>query len=361
MAPINDPDYNALKQRRYRERARLKQDREVAVASLVRAAIATGMGKLDRNVRAADYARSQWSDHRVELVLRAAASPTALTNTPALAQIAVAFLNALTPMSAGADLLTRGIGLNFAGAAQITVPNIAIPTADFVGEAQPIPAVTAPTSVGPTLTPHKIAAITALTGEIMRSSNAETMVRQVLMESTGPAIDKVLFSTNAAGTDRPPGLLNGIAALTPAAAGEKAQTIVDDLQALATAVAAVAGNGEIAIVAAPAQAVALQLRMPAELTWPVLTSASLAVGTVVAVATNAVVSAVEGSPQIDASRDASVHWDTGPDEIVDIGGVYARPVASSFQTEAVALRLRWPISWALRASNGLAWMQGVNW
>src|SRR5262245_60152557 len=361
MAPTSDLDYNAQKQRRYRQRQRLTHDPDTAVSGVVRAAIATGLAKLDTTIRPLEFSRQQWDDHRVELVLRAAASPTALTNTPALAQIAFAFLNALTPMSAGADLLTRGIGLNFAGVAQITVPNIAIPTADFVGEGQPIRAVTAPTSVGPMLTPHKIAAITALTGEMMRSSNAETMVRQVLMESTGPAIDKVLFSTNAGGTDRPPGLLNGIAALTPAAASENAQAIVDDLQALATAVAPVAGNGEIAIVAAPAQAVALRLRMPAELTWPVLTSASLAAGTVVAVATNAVVSAVEGSPQIDASRDASVHWDTVPDEIVDIGGVYARPVASSFQTEAVALRLRWPISWALRASNGLAWMQGVNW
>jgi hypothetical protein len=251
--------------------------------------------------------------------------------------------------------------LNFGGAAQITVPNIAVPVADFVGEGKPIPVQEAPTSVGATLEPHKVEAITVLTEEIMRSSNAETMVRQVLMESTGPAIDKVLFSTNAAGPDRPPGLLNGIAALPPAAAGEKAQAIVDDLQALATVVAPVAGNGEIVIVAAPAQGVALRLRMPAKLTWPVLTSASLAAGTVIAVATNAVVSAAEGSPQIDASRDASVHWDTVPDEIVDIGGIYARPVASTFQTETVALRLRWPISWALRASDGLAWMSGVNW
>jgi HK97 family phage major capsid protein len=112
-----------------------------------------------------------------------------------------------------------------------------VPTADFVAEGTPIPVQIAPTSAGPSLVPHKLAVLTSLTGEMLRSTNVETMVRQVLIEATGPAVDRVLFSANAAGTDRPAGLLAGITALTPAAAGEKAQAIVDDLQALALTVA----------------------------------------------------------------------------------------------------------------------------
>src|SRR5262245_66359238 len=76
--------------------------------------------------------------------------------------------------------------------ASILVPGIAIPNADFVGEGQPIPVQTAPTSAGPTLTPFKIAVMASLTRELIDSSNAEDMVRQVLVEGTGPAIDKVL-------------------------------------------------------------------------------------------------------------------------------------------------------------------------
>jgi hypothetical protein len=110
--------------------------------------------------------------------------------------------------------------LSFDGAAQISVPGIALPTTVFITEGQPIPAVTAPTNSGATLVPYKLATITSLTGEMLRNSNAESLVRQVLLESVGPAVDKVIFGTAAAGA-APPGLLNGIAALTPATGTEK--------------------------------------------------------------------------------------------------------------------------------------------
>jgi hypothetical protein len=176
--------------------------REAGMRSFVRSCLCVGLSALDKSVRPGDIAR-RWEDRAVGLVLRAAVSPTSLANTPALATIAVAFLEALRPMSAGADLLARGVALNFAGAAQITVPGIAVPTASFVAEGNPIPVVTAPTSAGPTLSPHKLAVITTLTGELMRGSNAETLLRQVLLESTGPALDAVLFSNAAATADAP--------------------------------------------------------------------------------------------------------------------------------------------------------------
>jgi capsid protein len=305
-----------------------------------------------------EVARTLWpADPDVELVLRAATASHTLANTPVLAQIAKVFLTTLVPVSAGADLLARGIGLTFDGAAQITLPGISVPTADFVGEGAPIPVVQSTTSPGAVLSPHKLSVITSLTGEMLRNSNAETLVRDVLMQSTGPAVDRVLFSANAAAADRPAGLLNGVAALTPAGVGEKAQAIVDDLQSLASAVAPVAGNGGITLVASPDAAVALALRMPREVTWPVLTSASLAARTVIAVAANAVVSAVEGTPQIDASQESDLQSDTAPASDGSLG----TPRFSMFQKDAVGLRLRWPISWCLRTPTAIAWMASVNW
>jgi hypothetical protein len=333
-----------------------------SIGPLVRAVIATVLGTLDKTARPAEHARQRYGDDRtLELVLRAATSPATLAGNPALAHVVAAFLDALVPVSAGAGLLHRGVGLNFNGAAQITAPAISIPVADFVGEGAPIPVVQSVTSAGPTLVPHKLAVITSLSGEMIRDTNAETLVRQVLIESTGPAIDKVLFSANAAGTDRPAGLLNGIAALTPAGAGEKAQAIVDDLQTLALAIAPVAGNGNIVLIGSPDAAVALRLRSPQMVEWPVLTSAALAAKTVIMVAANAVVSAVEGTPQIDASQEAELHRETVPADIVSSGGVVATPVGTLYQTDSVGLRLRWPISWARRSSAGLAWMSSVNW
>ena len=68
------------------------------------------------------------------------------------------------------------------------------------------------------------------TGEMIRNSNAETLVRQVLIESVGPTIDKQLFSANAARAG-PAGLLNGISGLTPTAAGAKGEPLGRALRA----------------------------------------------------------------------------------------------------------------------------------
>jgi hypothetical protein len=201
----------------------------------------------------------------------------------------------------------------------------------------------------------------SLTGEMIRNSNAETLVRQVLIESVGPTIDKQLFSANAARAG-PAGLLNGISGLTPTAAGAKGEIIVDDIQQLVLAISQVAGNGNLVLIASPDVAAALALRLYNSVAWPILTSASLAPKTIIAVALNAVVSAVEGAPEIAASTQAEFHRDTVPAEIVTAGGVVAgTSVGSVYQTDAVALRLRWPISWALRDARGLAWMTNVNW
>jgi Phage capsid family len=325
------------------------------MASLTRACIATGIARLDSSVRPSEYAKKNWDDQRVELILRAATSPATLSNTPALTQVAAAFLASLTPTSAGADLLGRGVRLNFDGAAQINVPGIALPTAGFVAEGAPIPVVQA-TTTGPTLNPHKLAAISVLTSEILRSSNAETLVKQALVEACGPALDAQLFSANAATADAPAGLLNSIAPLTPAAAGEKQGAVVDDLQVLIRTVAPVAGNSDIVIVAAPAQAVAIALRIPREVPYGLLTSTTVPDRTVIAVAANSLVSAVEGVPQVDAATSPELHMETAPGAIGTSG-----VVASIYQSDKVALRLRWNLSFALRSSAGLAWMQNVNW
>jgi len=337
--------------------------REAAVASLVRAAICVGLSTLDRQTHAAHHARKWDDDRALNLILRAATSPATLANTPALTTVAVSFLEALVPASAGAALLGRGVGLSFDQAASITVPGISFaPGAGFVAEGAPIPVQTGVTTAGPTLTPHKLAVVTSLTSEMLRSVNAEALVRLALIESTGAGLDAVLFDANAGSAVRPPGLLNGITPLTPAAAtGAKADALADDLAALATAIAPVAGNGEIIIVTAPAQAVALVLRLAVTVPYRVFTSAGLTPRTVIVVAANALVSALEGAPIIDAGREAVLHRDTAPAEIVTAAGTVAAPVGSLFQTDSVALRLRWPISWALRDSRGVAWMQNVNW
>jgi hypothetical protein len=335
-----------------------------AVTSLVRASIATALAKFDKSTTPSAIAKRTWDDRAVDMILRAASSPATLCNTPTLATVAVAFLDSLVPVSAGADLLERSIGLNFSGAASISIPAVQVPTADFVAEGSPIPVVTAPTSIATTLTPFKLAVITTLTHEMLVNANAETLVRQALIESTGPALDKVLFSA-AAGIahERPAGLLNGITLLTPSAAGgqSKGEVLVDDLQQLASAVAPVAGNGDIVLVASPDAATALRMRLPVTVQWPVLVSTSLPAKTVIAIATQAIVSAIGGAPQIDASGQVELVRDTAPTAIDDALTAPMQLVGSLYQTDEIALRMRWMISWSLRTPAGIAFMQNVNW
>ena len=257
-------------------------------------------------------------------------------------------ISELTPVSAGADLIGRGLALRFDGAGTINVPGLALPAADFVREGQAIPVVEAPASEA-VLERRKIKVITTATSELLRSSNAEALIRQVLVDATGPALDRVMFGAGAADEERPAGLLHGIAALSPTA------SLTDDLATLIGAVAPVAGNGGVVLIASATQAVAINLlpRVP----YLVVASASLPAGVVIAVAINAMVSATDGPPAIETSRSATLHEvDTSP--AVDIGGgVIARPVRNLFQSDTVGLKLRWPLSWALRDPRGIAWMQ----
>jgi hypothetical protein len=208
-----------------------------------------------------------------------------------------------------------------------------------------------------TLEPYKLATLTGLTGEMIRHSNVEALVRQALVESVGPALDAALFSTAAGVAElNPPGILNGIAPLT-ATAGGGATAMMSDLRQLVNAVAATAGNGGIVFVMAAAQDVALST-LPT-FRYPRLISGALPSGTVIAISVNGLVSASGEVPRIDASIYGTAHEETDPLPIVD--GTPASPVRSYFQTDSLALRLRVPVSWALRSPNALAWVQAVTW
>jgi Phage capsid family len=337
--------------------------RDATLNSFTRAVIATGISKLEGRggVTASDYAGRRWpNDNAIDMVLRASVAPATIGTSGPIAVVTQQFFSTLVGVYAGASLLGRGIQLNFGGAAQINMPGIAIPTADFVGEGAPIPAVTAPTNAGASLVPHKLAVITELTNEILRASNAENIVRQVMTESTGPALDKALFSNTAGDAIRPAGLLNGLTPLTPAPAGTKDQAMADDLIALTAPLMRVAA-GPVVIVAAPEQALAMALRafrdVPAA---TILASAALTAGTVIAVNPAALVSATEGVPQIDNSPNVTIHEDTAP-LALNASGTPAYPTRSVFQSDTIGLRLRWRLTWARRAANAVQFMNSVTW
>ncbi len=341
--------------------------RDDAVRSLVRAAIVVGRAVFDHNEprKVEDFVRQKgWADDRAAGILTRAASGPALTSQAGwakeLATVAQAFLRTLVPMSAAAQLLDQAIALSFNGTAKITLPTITPGSASWVAEGQPIGVSQMPTGAGPSLEPYKLASIVVLSREMLESSNAEAIVRQALVDSTAPALDIALFS-NVAGVAGlyPAGILNGVTGLTASTNTDKTAAMDDDLSALVEEIAPRAGNSSIAFVAAPAQATRIALRAQ-QTPGPVLMSATLSPKTVIAVATSALVAAIE-PPTLDAGREASLHFDTSPDEIVTAAGTVARPVGSLFQTDSVALRLRMPASWILRASGAVALVTNTGW
>jgi hypothetical protein len=105
--------------------------------------------------------------------------------------------------------------------------------------------------------------------------------------------------------------------------------MASDLAALAAAVAPVGGT-QVAFVAAPGEAVKIALLWTGALPPVLLASNGLAAKTVMAVALNALVVAVDPAPRFSVTKEAVYHEEnTDPEPIVD--GTPANPVRSLFR------------------------------
>ena len=168
-----------------------------AMTSLTRAVLSVALRNHSRsNIPHADKILRE--DKSADLVLKAATSPATLAGNAALTQIALAFVNALIPVSASAALIARSLQLQFGDSASVSVPGLSLPSAAWVGEGQAIPVQQGVSSIAATLEPYKLGVILELTGEMLRNSNAEALIRAVLISSVGPSLDAALLS-NAAG------------------------------------------------------------------------------------------------------------------------------------------------------------------
>jgi hypothetical protein len=85
--------------------------------------------------------------------------------------------------------------------------------------------------------------------ELFRHSqpNVEDVVRTVLTESLGLALDAALFDQVTGDVTRPAGLRANIAALTASSSSTNSEAMAEDVSALIGAVAGIAGNGPIAL------------------------------------------------------------------------------------------------------------------
>jgi hypothetical protein len=313
-----------------------------------------------------EVAAAMWPSDRDVIELTRAASAPAMTNVVGWAaelahKVVVDALAALGPASAAAQLMQRGLVLNFDGFGVISAPGFVAGAgnASFVAEGAPIP-VRQLASTAATLNPHKLATIAVLTRELIESSNAEAAVSDALVKSSGAALDAVFFDANAESAARPAGMRNGVAASTPSGATDLWQAAFEDVATLINAIAPVAGNGPYIFIGSPGRVMTMQFRFNIDVddanTPAPLFYASTAMGNDLAVlAPSALVTAASPTPNVETVTAGTLVMDTAPGPAGTTG-----PEKSMFQTDSMAIKVRWPLAWALRDPRGFAWLT-PNW
>jgi hypothetical protein len=312
-------------------------------------------------------------DDVAPMLFRAATVPATTTTAgwaDSLANASFAdFIGLMGPAFAGSALLSRCLQLNFGPSANVIVPSLVTSASNtsFVAQGAPIP-VRQMTGSAPTLLqPHKFATIVAFTREIVSYStpSIEALVRAALTESVGLALDTALFGAAAGSDIVVAGLRNGIAAGTESANADHYEAMLEDLGTVTAAVAAVAGANPIAVIASPARAIRLKLRLltAGDVGLQIFGSNGLQSDELVAVATNGIVSACDPVPRFDVSNQGTLVMDDAatPGQLVVGASTASGPARSLFQTDSIALRMVYECSWARRSDTAVSWLEDLIW
>lgn len=303
-------------------------------------------------------------DRDLETITRAATTPATEANTSQLVGLEVAnVVDLLGGASTNRRLFELGTQFRFDGTGQIQVPSIADDSSavTFIGPGAPIPVRKSDVAPFVLLKPAKLATISVFTEESTRTTtpNLETLVRQKISDDIDLGLDKLLLDATASSATRPAGLRNGINASSASAATSPVEAMAEDVATVVGAVATVARNAPVALVAAPPQAAALRLWSRPNFNYEVLSSAGLADGVLLAIATNTLVSAAD-PPRFSVTDQAVVHFDNSAPRDID-GTAVAATVKSLFQSNLIGLRVTADVSWALRSSSGVAWVENTAW
>jgi HK97 family phage prohead protease/HK97 family phage major capsid protein len=345
-------------------------------------------GRLVDEVRQRIYGDDEPTRGVCEIVLRAASAPAMTTVTGWAAelvqQVYTDFMDLLYAKAILKRLAAMGMTLNFGSAGRIIIPTRSrTPTiaGSFVGEGMAIP-VRQGAFASQTLTPKKVAVISVWTREMNDHSipAIEGLIRDAVQVDTAVAIDTVLIDSNPATVIRPPGLLNGVAAI-PATAGGGLPALIGDIKAvIEQLVANTYGNlrapvwlmnpGDIlsaSLASAPNTGIFPfrdEIKGGTLNNIPLIDSATVTPKSMILVDAADFVVVGGEAPRLELSDQATLHMeDTNPLDLVGPGspGVVAAPQRSLFQTDSIALRMVMPLNWVQRRAGTIAYTTGVTW
>ncbi|MGW9332712.1 phage major capsid protein [Bosea sp. NPDC055594] len=327
----------------------------------------------------------RYGDHEeTNVFVRAAVDPAKTTVSGWASELieteTVAFLETLREISFYPRLAALGANLQFGpGRGQIKIPARASTpsiSGSFVAEGSPIP-VRRIGLTSATLSPHKMGVISYFTREVAKYSTPqiENLLRQEIRGDTADTIDTLLIDTTAGSTTRPAGLLNGISALTASTAGGW-QAIMEDIDTLAAPFdTAKAGRSLVLLmnrrearklnfVPGPDDRLGSMRQLLADSGITPISSVNVPAGRLIMIDAADFATAAGDQPEFDVSEQAVIHAeDTSPQQIGTAGtpNAVAAPVISMFQTASIALRMLLDVTWAMRRSGMVQWIDGADW
>ena len=285
------------------------------------------------------------------------------------------FLQALQPYSIYPALRDKGIRLSFDGIGTVSMPSRTAGGAQggFVAEGSPI-RVGRITTAAVTMTAKKLGVIVPFSKELVKRSTPaiEALVRQAILEDTGASLDPLVLDATAASTARPAGLLNGVSAVATGYAGGDYQAVIEDFKALIAPFIAANAADNITVIMNPAQGFAISM-MAGPLGKPgwfdeiakritIIESTNATAARLIALRNSDLATALGDMPEFDVSEQATIHMeDTTPLEIVSgTGPTTADPVRSLWQTNSVGVRMLMDVSWKMRRTGMVQWIDGTT-
>src|SRR5215813_1878962 len=271
-----------------------------------------------------DAAKAMFGDDgATELVLKAASAPATTTTSgwaQSLAGIAVYDLvQSITSLSAGADVIDRGLKLNMDGIAEARVPGRVLNAAaagQWVVEGAAVPVRALSFTNAAILRPRKLSVISTYSREMAESSNIEAVVRATLGEAVGLALDAQMFSSTAGDATKPPGLFAGVSPIAATTGGGTA-AMVADIGNLFAALAANSGGKTAVIIAALPQAVKLKISVGPKFDFDIIASNALAPGIVAVLEIASFVSGFGSTAEFNTTKVGALHMeDNAPADIV---------------------------------------------
>ena len=307
-----------------------------------------------------DVAAFMWPNDRAihEFMTKATSAPAMTTTAGWAAELAQRYvadiMDALGAASAAIDVMRESLALTWDGRGILAAPSFVASAnnGSFVQEGNPIP-VRQLASAPAQLTPFKLATIAVLSREMVESSNAEALIGDTLVKSAALAIDAVFFGSAAATAAAPAGIRNGIASSTASVNTDPFAAVFEDVATLINAVSAVGGKGPYVLAAGAGRAASFGMRVGSSqaLLIPV---ASTAVGNdLVGIAPQGIVAAFSADPDVETADTGTLVMDNAAPGTPGQTGASERGL---FQTDSIALKIRWPVSWMIRDSRAVAWL-----